>query len=95
MALAGIALACAWAYAAWLYAPIAQAAVTAYRDVHTLPTPQAGTPEVVIPMSVLTYANRQQDDWAKESILARARELYELTNDWGVVSQQLEQEGGE
>ena len=95
MALAGIALACAWAYAAWLYAPIAQSAVAAYRETHTLPVRQAEAAEPVIPLNIVTYANRQVDDWAKDSIIARARELYEQTQDWGVVSQQLEQEGGE
>ena len=94
MAIGGVALACALAYAAWLYAPIVQSAISVYRDVHTVTVP-APREEAPLPQQIIHIANRQVEDWARESVAARARELYEQCKDWGTVAHQLEQEGGD
>lgn len=93
MAMAGVALAMAFAYAAWLYAPICTACISAYRDVHTPPAPPKAAVPVALPSDIVSLANRHVDDWARESVTARARELYEECGDWGMVAHQLEQEG--
>lgn len=93
--MSGIALAIAFAYAAWLYAPLLEKAISAYKDMHTPPpTPKTAQP-IVLPAAIDAIVNRHGDDWAQELVRGRARELYEDCADWGQVALQLEQESGE
>ena len=41
----------------------------------------------------MQYVFSHNEDWAQEQVKARALELYETLNDWGMVAHQLEQEG--
>ncbi len=88
-----VALACAFAYAAWRYAPVAEAAVQAYVTTHTPVAKAENKPAIVIPRSIMQYVFSHNEDWAQEQVKARALELYETLNDWGMVAHQLEQEG--
>lgn len=88
-----VALACAFAYAAWRYAPVAEAAVQAYVTTHTPVAKPEQKPTVAIPRSIMQFVYSHNEDWAQEQVKARALELFETLNDWGMVAHQLEREG--
>jgi len=93
----GIALA-SWGLVVWLALPqciaVVDRAITAYTTVHSPAVAPAASKPVPIPGNVLSIAYRYPDDFARESVIGRARELYEESNDWGTVAYQLEQESG-
>lgn len=88
------ALALAWVYVARLYLPVCLAAVEAYRAAHVV-TVAEQKPQIVIPPHIRAFAARYDDEFSRESVLARATELYDASKDWGTVAHHLEQESGE
>lgn len=92
MALAG-ALAY-WGWVAMEWRQVALRAIEAYASAHAAPTPAPAAKPEPLPTAILSIVYEQKEDWAQESVAARARELYEELNDWGLVQHQLSQEMG-
>ena len=92
-----IALACALAYWGWValsWREVARHAIDVYAQVHTPPAPAPAKAPVTLPANIMSVVYEQQEEWAQESVAARARELWDELQDWGMVSHQLEQEMG-
>lgn len=83
-----------WGWVAMQWRSVAMHAIDAYVRVHTPPTPAPAKAPEPLPQSILSIVYGESEEWARESVAARARELYDETKDWGSVSYQLSQEMG-
>lgn len=83
-----------WGWVAWTWRSVAMHAIDAYAKAHQVATPTPAPKPEPLPTAILSIVYEQKEDWAQESVAARARELYEELNDWGMVSHQLSQEMG-
>ncbi len=83
-----------WGWVAMQWRSVAMHAIDAYVRVHTPPTPAPAKAPLPIPASIMAAIYEWEDEGARESISARARELFEELHDWSMGSYQLSQEMG-
>lgn len=88
--LIALSAACVWVSREW--AGVVDRAIAAYTQTHTPPAPPAPKAPEPVPNDILSMAYEQREEWARDSVVARARELFDELKDWGMVSHQLSQE---